>query len=78
MSISRDTAHSLKDMLNVVLMYVELMAGAVANGALPAARIQHATRCTDVVRRELRRLDRSLDASSTRAWSRGLYRRPLP
>jgi hypothetical protein len=47
-------------MLNVVLMYVELMAGAVANGALPAARIRHATRCADVVRRELRRLDRSL------------------
>ena len=61
MSLSRDTAHSLKDTLNAVLMYVELMAGAVKNGALPVAQTRHATRCADVVRRELRRLDRSLE-----------------
>jgi signal transduction histidine kinase len=61
MSLSRDIAHSLKDMLNVIVMYGELMAGAVENSAFPAAQIRHAARCADVIRRELRRLDRSLE-----------------
>ena len=72
MSLSRDTAHSLKDTLNAVLMYVELMAGAVKNGALPVAQTRHATRCADVVRRELRRLDRSLDERQRHVTARAL------
>jgi signal transduction histidine kinase len=60
-SLSRDTAHDLKDVLNVIAMNVELLSRAAENGATDAAHVRQANRCAEVIRRELRRLDRSLD-----------------
>ena len=60
-SLSRDTAHDLKDVLNVIAMNVELLSRAAESVAADAAHVRQANRSADVVRRELRRLDRSLD-----------------
>jgi signal transduction histidine kinase len=60
-SLSRDMAHDLKDVLNVIAMNVELLSRAAENGASDAAQVRQVNRCADVVRRELRRMDRALD-----------------
>lgn len=61
-SLAQDTAHNLKDVLNVIAMNMEVLSRIAANGALDSAQSRSATRSADVVSRELRRLDRSLDA----------------
>ena len=60
-SLSRDTAHSLKDVLNVIAMNVELLSRAADGGAADATQAKHSRRYAEIVRRELRRIDRSLD-----------------
>jgi signal transduction histidine kinase len=62
LSLSRDIAHSLKDRLNVVLMYVELMAQSLETSAVDLAGINQAAQSADVARRELLRLDHSHEA----------------
>jgi two-component system, NtrC family, sensor histidine kinase HydH len=61
-SLAQDTAHNLKDVLNVIAMNLELLSRIAANGALDPAQTRSADRSAEVVSRELRRLDRSLDA----------------
>ena len=58
-SLFRDTAHDLKDVLNVISMNVELMSRVTPN-APESGRARQSGR-TEVVRRELRRLERSID-----------------
>jgi two-component system sensor histidine kinase HydH len=62
MSLSRDTSHDLKDVLNVIAMNVELLSRVATLGAGGPTELRRADRSTDVIRRELKRLDRSLDA----------------
>jgi signal transduction histidine kinase len=61
MSLSPNTAHGLKDSLCVVLLYVELMAEAVEHSAPASDDVGHVMHSADVVRGELRRLDRALE-----------------
>jgi two-component system sensor histidine kinase HydH len=74
LSLARDNSHDLKDVLNVISMNIELLSRVTANASLTPAQLKSTNRCTDVVRRELRRLDESLDA----LLARDMIERPSP
>jgi signal transduction histidine kinase len=59
-SLFRDTAHDLKDVLNVISMNVELMSRSASHPA-DGVKLKQSGRSTDVVRREIKRLERALD-----------------
>jgi signal transduction histidine kinase len=62
MSLARDTAHELKDRLNVISMNAELLARAAASSGGAAVEDRQGKRSAEVIQRELRRLDRAIDA----------------
>jgi signal transduction histidine kinase len=74
LSLARDTSHDLKDVLNVISMNIELLSRITANASLSPAQVKSTNRCTDVVRRELHRLDEALDA----LLARDMIERPTP
>jgi signal transduction histidine kinase len=61
-SLFGDTAHNIKDVLNVISMNVELLSRAALNGPADAGGGKRASRYADVVRREMGLLERSIDA----------------
>jgi signal transduction histidine kinase len=61
-SLYRHQAHDLKGLLNVITMNVEILSRVSQGaGAVPADQAAIAERCATVARRELARLDRSLE-----------------
>jgi signal transduction histidine kinase len=60
-SLARDAAHDLKGVLNIIAMNVELLSRVARDpNGHPAAATQ-AERCTEVLQRKLRYLDRSIE-----------------
>lgn len=60
-SLVRDLAHDLKGLLNVIAMNVEILSRLSSAQSEPRDRSAIAVRSADAVRRELRRLDRSIE-----------------
>jgi signal transduction histidine kinase len=60
-SLSRDAAHDLKGVLNLIVMNLQLLSRVAASGRLKPDEVKLAARASDLMRRELARLDRSID-----------------
>jgi two-component system, NtrC family, sensor histidine kinase HydH len=60
-AVSRDLGHELKSVLNVVTLNLALLSRVAANGQPSRADIELAARSSDVMRREIKRLDSYID-----------------
>ncbi|NOT45587.1 MAG: HAMP domain-containing histidine kinase [Acidobacteria bacterium] len=73
-SLYRDMAHDLKSVLNVIGMNLALLSHVAGQGTSDASDLDLAERCHEVMRRELHRLDRSIDL----ILDRNMVERPEP